>query len=182
MALTIYRKNESEDGCPATEKAVLGREDGNVLLISLILLVLLTMIGISATRTASVDIQVSGNNMVYKKNFYTAEAATMEAMQRMETTDLETTDLEWVLPASTTDSDISNPDKWDTAPWFGGGKKPLQSVVDSTAQLVVITEGTVETGESLDMTRTKLYQYAVYGRCKRYNGTSIINVGYRKAY
>jgi hypothetical protein len=52
----------------------LKREEGNVLIVALIFLVILTLIGIFATRTAQMDLQIASNEMPYKRNFYLAEA------------------------------------------------------------------------------------------------------------
>jgi len=52
----------------------LRNEEGNVLLLAFIFLVILTLIGIFATRTARMDIQIASNEIPYKQNFYLAEA------------------------------------------------------------------------------------------------------------
>jgi hypothetical protein len=49
-------------------------EEGNVLITAFIFLVILTLIGIFATRTAQMDIQIAANEIPYKRNFYLAEA------------------------------------------------------------------------------------------------------------
>lgn len=49
-------------------------EEGNVLITALIFLVILTLIGIFATRTAQMDLQIASNEIPYKQNFYLAEA------------------------------------------------------------------------------------------------------------
>jgi hypothetical protein len=48
-------------------------EEGNVLIIAFIFLVILTLIGIFATRTAQMDMQIASNEIPYKRNFYIAE-------------------------------------------------------------------------------------------------------------
>ena len=48
-------------------------EEGSVIVLAFVLLVVLTLIGIFATRTATLDIQVASNEIPYKQNFYTAE-------------------------------------------------------------------------------------------------------------
>ena len=48
-------------------------EEGNVTLIALILLVVLTLIGISANRTSMLDMQIARNEIPYKQDFYIAE-------------------------------------------------------------------------------------------------------------
>lgn len=55
--------------------SMLKNEDGSVLITALLLLVFLTLIGISATTTTTTDMQVAGNEKSFKLAFYAAEAA-----------------------------------------------------------------------------------------------------------
>jgi len=48
-------------------------EEGNVTIIAFVLLVVLTLIGIFATRTAQIDMLTAYNEVPYKQNFYIAE-------------------------------------------------------------------------------------------------------------
>jgi len=48
-------------------------EEGNLTIIAFILLVVLTLIGIFATKTAHMDLQTAYNEVPYKQNFYIAE-------------------------------------------------------------------------------------------------------------
>jgi len=48
-------------------------QKGNVTLIALILLVVLTLIGISANRTSTLDMQIARNEIPFKQGFYIAE-------------------------------------------------------------------------------------------------------------
>jgi hypothetical protein len=48
-------------------------EKGNVTVIALMMLSVLTLLGIVASRTATTDIQIAGNVIPYKRNFYIAE-------------------------------------------------------------------------------------------------------------
>lgn len=52
------------------------REDneGSVLVIALVILVLLTIMGISATTTSTIEMQIAGNDRNYKRAFYVADA------------------------------------------------------------------------------------------------------------
>ena len=49
-------------------------EKGSTLLISVLILLLLTVIGIAATNTSTIEILISGNDKVHKMVFYTAES------------------------------------------------------------------------------------------------------------
>ncbi|MBW1999786.1 MAG: hypothetical protein JRJ29_17720 [Deltaproteobacteria bacterium] len=48
-------------------------QQGTVTIIALMLLVVLTLLGLSATRNSNTEIQIAANQMPYKENFYLAE-------------------------------------------------------------------------------------------------------------
>lgn len=48
-------------------------EDGFILIVALFVLILLTIIGISATKTSTIDLQISQNDKAYKIAFYNAD-------------------------------------------------------------------------------------------------------------
>ena len=54
--------------------------NGYVLLVTLFLLLILTIIGIAATHTAIVEVQISGNNRAMVEDFYVAEGALVTAL------------------------------------------------------------------------------------------------------
>ena len=57
-------------------RALLSRnEEGVVLVLCLITLVLLTLIGVSATNTSQLEAEISGNDKTYKEAFYAAEVS-----------------------------------------------------------------------------------------------------------
>ncbi len=58
-------------------------EEGFVLVTALIFMVILTVIGISATRTTQFELNIAGNDRVAKVNFYNAESAAMETAQQL---------------------------------------------------------------------------------------------------
>lgn len=61
-----------------------GDEKGSVLLVTVIILLLLTLIGVSGTNTASTDLQITRNYRVHKQNLVLAEAACNYAMTMVE--------------------------------------------------------------------------------------------------
>ena len=159
----------------------LNNEDGSVLILALIMLVLLTLIGISATTTSMIEINIAGNERAYKRNLYSAEAAVMQCAQNMEQTTLQNPRPPWLGLIGT----VNEPDDIRlTAFW--------ESPVDPTPQLAVIprtyfvatSKGYADgaQGTSLDMEKSKVHMYSIYGRCKPSNsGPTIIEIGYRKA-
>ena len=48
-------------------------EQGSITLIALMILVVLTLLGITITRTSTIDMQIAGNEIPFKQNFYVAE-------------------------------------------------------------------------------------------------------------
>jgi hypothetical protein len=163
------------------KKWLLNNEDGSVLILSLIILVVLTLIGIAASRTASIEIQISGNEVIYKQNLYMAEAAAMEAAQNLENTNLSTNPPAWVHGLGTVDeaAEIPDPTFWVNANSVqsaeAGGHFPVET------RLLSVHEGIIS-GGSLDMSKTKVHSYAIYGRCQENRGVVVIKVGYRKAF
>ncbi len=75
-------------------------EDGYFLILAtLMILVLLTILGVSASRTANTEIMVAANEMVYQRNFYLAEGALMEAIDGLANNpSLMTTPPDWFDP------------------------------------------------------------------------------------
>ena len=55
--------------------SILKNEEGSVLLVGVMILLLLTIIGIAATNTTTIELQIAGNDRVHKTAFYAAEAA-----------------------------------------------------------------------------------------------------------
>jgi hypothetical protein len=49
-------------------------EKGSTLVLALMILVILTLIGIAATNTSTIEIQIAGNERAYKKAFFNADA------------------------------------------------------------------------------------------------------------
>jgi len=56
------------------EKRHINNEGGFVLITSLLMLVILTIIGISATNTTTTEVQIAGNDKFAKKEFYNLES------------------------------------------------------------------------------------------------------------
>jgi hypothetical protein len=56
-------------------KDTINNENGFVIVIALLMLAIVTVIGIAATRTSETELQISGNEKFHKLSFYAAEAA-----------------------------------------------------------------------------------------------------------
>jgi hypothetical protein len=162
--------------------SIVKNEEGSVLIVALIVLVLLTLLGIFATRTSEVEIQIAGNDLQYKRNVYSAEAVAMEGAQNIKDTDvLDVGVLGWLHGLGSLDpihTYVLDDDNWTDANSF-------QSTADSNTRYLAVVEGIAEQ-TSLDMTKSRIHMYSIFGR--RHNtaneneGRSIVNIGFKKAF
>jgi len=58
-------------------------EQGMVTLVALLMLVVLTLIGVSVTRQTSTDIRIAGNMIPHKQDFYVAEGGVAREMAEL---------------------------------------------------------------------------------------------------
>ena len=156
--------------------SILNNEDGYFLILATVMiLVLLTILGVAASRTANTEIAVSTNEMVYQRNFYLAEGALVEAIDNLaNSTDLAVNPPDWFEqnPGDLTEQSVHT--YWDD--------KAQDSNVDATGntRFVAGVEG-YGAGGSLDVDKPTVKAIGVYGRCQR-NGVTTIKVGYLKIY
>lgn len=54
--------------------SILQNQHGSALVVALLMLVVLTLLGIAATTTSTIEVQLSGNEKMYKTAFYNADA------------------------------------------------------------------------------------------------------------
>ena len=154
-------------------------DEGSVLIVALVILVLLTLLGIYATKTTEVEIQIAGNDYRYKRNVYSAEAVAMECAQNIKDTEpLDIDALPWLYAMnSLTPDDVLN-GTWDDT-------TSQQSTADSNTRYRAVVEGIAEQ-TSLDMTKSRIHMYSIYGRRRNTaspnEGRSIVNIGFKKAF
>jgi hypothetical protein len=63
---------------------MLNNEDGIVMIAAVMMLALLTIIGLSASRTSNIEMQIANNTMEHTRTFYAAEAGLAHAMKMLE--------------------------------------------------------------------------------------------------
>jgi Tfp pilus assembly protein PilX len=164
------------------EKRLQSEEGYIALFAALVLLVLLSIIGISASRIASTEITMVRNELIYQRNFFLAEGAAMEAADRLaNTADLKDHMPVWMETAHGT-LDYAN-----LRTYFSHATDPFATVIPQASELDLTRtlyvggiDGTAP-GEGLDPDRPKIHAISVYGRCE-WDGVSIIKIGYRAAY
>ena len=159
------------------------REEGTIMPVALVLLLLLTMIGIAATMTSEVEIRIAGNEVAYKENLYFAEGSAMAGVQVLENEEdtilLRDLSFDW-LHSSLPEDNIANDTNWN--PDDNNAFTELVGGEGYTGYLAVY-QG-IDPGGSLDIggTTSNLHQYTIYGRSARKNGEAIIEVGYKKRF
>jgi hypothetical protein len=67
-----------------TMKAIINNEQGSVLVMAIMVLALLTIVAFTATRTSNIEVQISGNELLHQKYFFTAEAGIARAIKQLE--------------------------------------------------------------------------------------------------
>jgi len=169
---------------------MLNNEDGSVVAISIVILAFLTVIGIAATTTTSIEVQITGNNKIYKENFYLAEGAAMVLAQILENqADLKSN--EFPNPGGGQDVDIAGKDEMNNEEitkdtyWEGDDDKSCEAtglVANNPPRIIAKNEG-LAMGSSLDMSGgSRIYEYAIFGRRKKNNCAVVIEVGYKKRF
>ncbi len=150
-------------------------EDGSILVLGMLMLVLLSLIGIAVINTSTIEVHVSANERFYKENLYDAEAATLEAAQRLENADLKNNPPAWLRPFGSVNeaNDMFSEDFW------ANSAAPAGSSPNSRQVAAFLGYGP---GSSLDVSVSRVHLYAVYGRSQRNNGTALVRVNYRKAF
>ena len=140
------------------------------MIVALALLMLLTLIGISATTTSMIEIQISGAKKTYTDHLFQAEGAAMECVQFMEDNPTDTTYLNDKEIDDVDDDDIRNlftsPLKSSATPSIGTG-------------YAAVHQGVVG---SMKMGQPNLHGYTVYGWHDTPQGQVIIELGYRRAF
>lgn len=155
-------------------------QSGTALIITLLVMVSLTIVGIMSLNTVIVEIQIGRNERELREAFYLAEGAVTEGLQRLATLshqDLGEQFAEWHHPIGTLDSekiDFRNPDIWDAD---GDGEDNALTCSLSPHAYTAAVEHAVATGGSLIQTDTRLYQNRVYGLCRQYGADHLIEIG-----
>jgi Tfp pilus assembly protein PilX len=167
----------------------LANEDGFVLIAAIITLLLLVILGIFATTTTNIELQIAGNEKTYKQNFYKAEGAAMEETQILENAPANTllartvaglTDQTTLgITGLTTDDQLT---AILTTEFKTPGGVPATSALSgagATTRYLAIDMG-IDAGSSLSVTESKVHTYGVYGYSNENIGNTIISLGYKK--
>jgi len=153
-------------------------QNGSAILIAVVVLLMLTVLGLSAIRNTGVELQIAANNKHYQRNLYAAEGSGYEASRRIETAsadDLDSLNFTWLNDQNT---DLTDPSTWDDTNSQAAELDPGTGVI----RHAVIDNG-IAPGASLDVNDVSgLHAYSVYGVSRRNNGETMVEFGYRKRF
>ena len=176
--MLFFKKPYLEPDTHGRANDPLANEEGSVIILALIMLMLLTMMGTSATNTSTLEIQVAGNERNYKRNFFKTEAAALQGAQLVQNASSHTET--WIKDDTFLHTDASRSTKFDdytdNTKW-----EPLSGEGANTYTLVAYTG--IAPWSSLDMTSpTQVRAFAVYGRLEdtTKNESMIIETGFAK--
>ncbi len=162
--------------------SLIHNEDGSALIISVLILMLLTFLGIAATNTTNIETYIAGNEKTYKQNFYMAEGAVQEAIQRIENETIAdqlrgtTSSYVWL----NTCSDLKDTD-WDN----DGQSGTVSSSASALGSSFEVFDGGIAKGSkasSIKITSSSVHEYAVYGRSTNNNGQVVVEAGFKKRF
>ena len=158
-------------------KSTLGNEEGVLIVAALLLLTVLTIIGIHSTQTSMFESQIVRNFNVYKRDFYFAEGAVMEAGQIVEDeTDplvFEKFTRPWM---NDKDVDMLDLDNWDSS--GDANDTAIRAAIDPECELSVV-KGRPAPGTSLEDPLIQYHIFGLYGRTGG-EGQALIMAGYKK--
>ena len=166
-------------------KQIMNNEKGAVLIVALMILVVLSFIGISASTTSQIETKIAANERFYKQDLYFSDGAAMECAQIMSdyAGDLRFSPFasQWLHGlGSLTEGNIRDVDNT----WWLAGSNSVTSDVDTSnsSRYMALSMG-IARGSSLSAGAPSIHQYRLYGRRRPVNkGRScILEVGFRKA-
>jgi hypothetical protein len=151
-------------------------ESGAAIVLTMLMLVLLTFLGIGATTISMIEVRVAANDRIFKQGFYLAESAAMEAAQRIEDAadeSLRSKSISWISLQESAMADING------SAWSGSNSS--LSSIDGNTRYAAADQG-IAAGSSLGMGGNNLHSYAVFGRFGGPRGRCLVEAGYRRRF
>ena len=159
--------------------ALIKSEEGSVMVVALIVLAMLTIIGISASNTSTTELQIVRNDLLYRINFYKAEAAAREGAQTV--ANLAKTSPTEVNPGQTTQDWLVDPvadgiDMTRIADVQAIGESS-DMVNDAATTYAAAYLG--RTGSVAAENESHVYHFNLYGLHTDDDGRAFIEMGYK---
>ncbi len=161
---------------------ILSNQKGSTLLLVVMILLLVTLIGTLATNNSNIEIKIAGNYKAIKQDFYRADAATMEAVQRVQNStklNLRNRVASWMNDDAVNMTDFDN---WDFDDIGGDDNAVVSGVDPNTVYSVVDNGATGNTDISIDNepVMRDLTIYGVHNNPR--GGQTFIEMGYKKKF
>jgi len=164
-----------------TPSTIKNEKGAMMILITVMLLVLLTVISIAASRTSNTEIKIAANDYVHQRCFYNAEGAIMEVVDQLATTINPKNALPtWMASGDAVINDTTVFTYWDD----DSGTRttiPQGATVDAKDTGFMSVHHGVLAGDTLDMTKPSKHTFSIYGRCEN-KGMVILKAGYTGVY
>ena len=162
--------------------SILKNEQGALMIImSVMLLALLIVISVAASKTAITEISIAANEYVYQRCFYNAEGAIMEVVDLLEGS---ASALENPPPWMGLDEEVINDSTVFTF-WQDSENKddvvPQASAIDPQNTEFLSVHHGIPSGSSLDMSKPAKHIFSIYGRSKS-KSLVMLKIGYAKVY
>lgn len=149
---------------------------------ALVILALVTIISISASRLANTEITMAKNDVLYRRNFFLAEGAALEAADHLTWYGNLAENLQSWMEMTTGELNLNSVrEYWDNTVASGDQVIPEASVVDPNHTLFIIGHEGTARGFSISMDKPTVHTIGIYGRCA-WNGISVIKMGFQAAY
>lgn len=194
----MIRKESGHTAPDASGCGLMENEEGFVLALSMMVLVVLTLLGISANRSSVTELQIAGNENLAKMLFYQAEAAAHEAGQLLENIpgdeapaklkSKRPTALSWLSPKT----DYDELSERDTETWEKkSNASQIAPLLDATVEMAALDFDMVtgDDASSIKMgTVGNLYSFKLFGKAGYTDPktgreiSKMIEIGYRKRY
>ncbi len=184
--------------CDISEKVnvrhrILGNDQGTAIITALLVVMLLTLVGITATNTTITEKAVVRSEAVFEQDFYLAESAAMEAVQKLENQ----TTAEELLP-KLMEAGAENEDLLTEAEEDGptdeltlldsdndndiDGNDDFELSETDTASTTYRRAALLKPEGSLGLGSSRLYSFFAFGLSESNGGRSLIKVGYNKRF
>lgn len=170
-------------------------EEGVTIVTVLLILVLLTLMGVTATKTVLNEKKSVRSEAVFEQSFYFAESAALEGIQKLEnestpeellvallTPASKNKDLIVIADDKAPENDSKNLDL-DGDGDFDKDDVALVEVSETDASTGrVVVEMPIPPGSTLGLGGSRLYSYMSYGMTSSQGGQAMIKLGYKKRF
>ena len=180
---------------------IIENDEGVAIITVLLILMLLTFVGITATNTTTSEKKMVRSESIFERDFFLSESAAMEGVQKMAN---ESTPEELLAPLVKTvttaknygllvdansdepENDVKNLDsdnnnQVDQAD-FNSSAKAISEIDPKNLTFRRVVQLPIQSGDSLALGSSRMYSYASYGYSENSGGRAMIKVGYRKRF